>query len=61
MKRIAVLAISIILLFMACGKLPETFKVIYHGGEGTTGFPPVDNKQYTSGEYAAILKLTNSW
>jgi hypothetical protein len=56
MKRLffAITIISLCLLF-SCEELPETFKVIYHGGEDTTGFPPTDNKKYKSGEYATVL------
>jgi hypothetical protein len=56
MKRL-ILAISIIslCLLFSCGETPETFKIIYHGGEDTTGFPPTDNNQYKSGEYATVL------
>ena len=56
MKRLffAISIISLCFLF-SCGETPETFKIIYHGDEGTTGFPPVDNNQYTSGSYATVL------
>jgi len=53
MKRL--LIILIVLLFTACGKIPETFSIIYHGNGNTSGFPPVDNNQYRSGSYAAVL------
>ena len=57
MKKI-LLIISIILLLMSvmsCGDLPETFKVIYHSNGSTSGYPPTDNKEYKSGEYATVL------
>jgi hypothetical protein len=62
MKRL-LFAISIIFLCLlfSCQETPETpetprtYKIIYHGNGSTSGFPPVDNNQYTSGSYATVL------
>jgi len=53
MKRLFL--ILIVLLFTACGKTPETFKILYYGNGNTSGYPPVDNNQYKSGSYATVL------
>jgi Listeria-Bacteroides repeat domain (List_Bact_rpt). len=44
----------IVFLLLACGEIPETFKVIYHADKDTTGFPPTDNNLYKSGDYATV-------
>ena len=55
MKKLLII-FCIALLFCACGELPGKYKVIYHAsGEETSGFPPVDNNEYTSGSYADVL------
>ena len=54
MKKFLIIA-SIVSLLTACGEIPETFKITYHGNGNTSGFPPVDNNQYKSGEYATVL------
>jgi len=53
MKKILII-IGIVFLLSAC-ETPETFKVIYHADEYTTGFPPTDDNQYKSGDYATVL------
>ena len=59
MRKIAFLIVFIAfgLLFAGCKVDPDaTFTVLYHANAmDTTGFPPVDNNQYTSGMYAVIL------
>jgi hypothetical protein len=56
MKRLffAISIISLCFLF-SCGDTPGPFNVIYHGNGNTNGFPPTDNKEYKSGEYATVL------
>ena len=54
MKKTLII-IGIVFLLLACGEIPETFKVIYHADEDTTGSPPDDNNQYKSGDYATVL------
>jgi len=56
MKRLffVISIISLCLLF-SCGETPGLFKVIYHDNGSTAGFPPVDDKEYTSGSYATVL------
>jgi len=51
------LTLSIILIFTACGEVPNTNKytIIYNGNGNTYGFPPVDNNQYASGSFATVL------
>jgi len=54
MKKTLII-IGIVFLLLACGEIPETFKVIYHADVDTTGVPPTDNNQYKSGDYATVL------
>ncbi|MDR2597321.1 MAG: InlB B-repeat-containing protein [Treponema sp.] len=58
MKKL-ILTLCIILIFAACGGTSNTstnkYTVIYYGNGQTSGYPPVDNNQYTSGSYATVL------
>jgi len=54
-KLLLIISILILVSMMSCGDLPETFKVIYRSEGSTFGFPPNDNKEYKSGEYATVL------
>jgi len=54
MKKLLFMVLMSLFLF-SCGEIPETFKVIYHDNGSTSGFPPVDKKEYTSGSYATVL------
>jgi len=56
-KRLIFCMAVVSLLVLGCDSPAEdaTYKVIYHGGAGTTGFPPVDNTQYTAGMEATVL------
>ena len=57
MKRLFLaLSIAISLLFLGCELTPpDTVKVIYHSNGSTSGFPPTDDTQYTSGMEATVL------
>jgi hypothetical protein len=57
MKKLLFLTISILIFIsmVSCGDPPEKYKVIYHSDGSTSGFPPADNKEYKSGEYATVL------
>ena len=54
MKKLLFMVLMSLFLF-SCGEIPGTFKVIYHDNESTSGFPPVDKNEYTSGSYATVL------
>ena len=57
MKRLFLaLSIAISLLFLGCELTPpDTVKVIYYSNGSTSGFPPTDDTQYTSGMEATVL------
>jgi len=57
MKRLVFCMAVVSLLVLGCDSPPAdaTYKVIYHGGAGTTGYPPNDNNQYKTGEEATVL------
>jgi hypothetical protein len=57
MKKILLITSIILMLmsFISCGDVPDTFKVIYHDTGNASGFPPTDNNKYKSGEYATVL------
>jgi len=61
MKRLLTIGIISLCLLFSCGEKPETpgtpgtYKITYHGNGSTSGYPPVDNNEYTSGENAIVL------
>jgi len=57
MKKLILLLAVVSLLVLACGPpSPDaTYKVIYHGSGNTSGFPPTDDNEYTSGQEAVVL------
>jgi len=54
MKKLLIIFIFVFLLF-ACGELSGKYHVDYYGNGATSGYPPTDNNEYTSGEYATVL------
>jgi hypothetical protein len=56
MKRILFLLLLVVAL-LGCPPYEEpTYRIYYHGNKSTSGKPPVDSKQYRSGETAVILE-----
>ena len=57
MKKLLI-AIIIVIAFMVLGCQPPedgVYSVIYHGNGSTSGFPPTDSNEYTTGMEATIL------
>jgi hypothetical protein len=54
MKKLFVVFIVFGLFFAGCTYDAE-YSVVYHADNDTTGFPPIDNKKYKSGEEAIVL------
>ena len=54
MKKLLIIFIVVFLLF-GCGELAGKYHVNYYGNESTSGYPPTDNNEYTSGSYATVL------
>ena len=44
------------LVFAGCSNDPEaTYRVNYNGNHNTSGFPPIDNNEYKTGDEATVL------
>jgi len=54
MKKLLIIFIIVFLLF-GCGELPGKYHIHYYGNGSTSGYPPNDNNEYTSGSYAIVL------
>jgi len=58
MKKVYVVIIFILigLLFAGCEIDPNAkYKVTYYGNGSTSGYPPIDNNEYTAGMEASVL------
>jgi len=54
MKKLIIIFIIVFLLF-SCGDLSGKYRIHYYGNGATSGYPPDDNTEYTSGSYAVVL------
>jgi hypothetical protein len=54
MKKLLIVFIVVFLLF-GCGELAGKYHVNYYGNGSTSGYPPTDNNEYTSGSFATVL------
>ena len=57
MKKISILAVFVLAITVLGCPPPEggSYSIIYHGNGNTSGFPPTDQNEYTTGMKAIVL------
>jgi hypothetical protein len=55
-KKYALLLAALLPLVSGCPVFQDVYQVYYNGNGNTNGIPPVDNRFYSSGDYAVVLE-----